>query len=110
MRSCAKSSRALMTFLASAACVPWQALAPFGTRAPWVDDSRWARRGRRRGILASLVRLGRVVLGSRDALSPYTAVTIALRPAILIASLFAALAAVVEIPASALTVPILALT
>ncbi len=62
------------------------------------------------GVLASLVRLGRVVLGSRDALSPYAAVTIALRPAILIASFFAALAAIVEIPAAVLTVLVLALT
>ena len=62
------------------------------------------------GVLASLIRLGRVVLGSRDALSPYTAVAIALRPAILIASLFAALAAVVEVPAAVLAVLILVLT
>ena len=62
------------------------------------------------GVLASLVRLGRVVLGSRGALSPYTAVTIALRPAMLIASFFAALAAVVEIPAAALAVLIVAPT
>jgi hypothetical protein len=62
------------------------------------------------GVLASLVRLGRVVFGSREALSPYTAVTIALRPAILIASFFAALAAVVEIPAAVLAVLILVLT
>jgi hypothetical protein len=69
----------------------------------------WPRRGIL-GVLASLVRLGRVVLGSRDALSPYMSVTIALRPAILIASFFAALAAVVEIPAAVLAVLILALT
>jgi hypothetical protein len=62
------------------------------------------------GVLASLVRLGRVVLGSRDALSPYTAVTIALRPAILIASFFAALAAVIEVPAAVVAVLILVLT
>ena len=62
------------------------------------------------GVLASLIRLGRVVLGSRDALSPYTAVALALRPAILIASLFAALAAVVEVPAAVLAILILVLT
>ena len=62
------------------------------------------------GVLTSLIRLGRVVLGSRDALSPYTAVAISLRPAILIASLFAALAAVVEVPAAVLTILILVLT
>jgi hypothetical protein len=62
------------------------------------------------GVLASVIRLARVVLGSRDALSPYTAVAIALRPAILIASFFAALAAVVEIPAAMLAILILTLT
>jgi hypothetical protein len=75
-------------------------------------DLREAPRQRRGslGVLASLVRLGRVVLGSRDALSPYAAVTFALRPAILIASFFGALAAIVEIPAAVLAVLILALT
>ena len=71
---------------------------------------RRSQRGGILGVLASLVRFGRVVLGSRDALSPYTAVSLALRPAILIAAFFAALMAVVEIPASVLTVLILALT
>ena len=69
----------------------------------------WPRRGIL-GVLASLVRLGRVVLGSRDALSPYTAAAIALRPAIVIASFFAALAAVVEVPAAVVAVLILVLT
>ena len=73
-------------------------------------DLREPLRGSQPGVLASLFRLGRVVLGSRDALSPYTAVAIALRPAILIASLFAALAAVVEIPAAVLAILILVLT
>ena len=77
-------------------------------------DLRAPPRGSRRrgilGVLASLVRLGRVVLGSRDALSPYTAVTVALRPAILIASFFAALAAVVEIPAAVVAFLIIVLT
>ena len=62
------------------------------------------------GALASLVALGRLVIGSREVLSPYAAVTIALRPAMLIASIFAVLAAVVEIPAAMLAVLILALT
>ena len=77
-------------------------------------DLRAPLRGsQRRGILsvlASLVRLGRLVLRSRDALTPYTAVTITLRPAILIASFFAALAAVVEIPAAVVAILILVLT
>ena len=62
------------------------------------------------GVLVSMIRLARVVLGSREALSPYAAVTIALRPAILLASFLAALAAVVEIPAAVVSVLILALT
>jgi hypothetical protein len=62
------------------------------------------------GVLVSMIRLARVVLGSREALTPYAAVAIALRPAILIASFFAVLAAVVEIPAAVVSVLILALT
>jgi hypothetical protein len=50
-----------------------------------------------------------VVIGSRDVLSPYAVVTIALRPAMVIASIFAALAAVVEIPAAVLAMLVLAL-
>ena len=73
-------------------------------------DLREPLRASQPGVLASLFRLGRVVLGSRDALSPYAAVTVALRPAILIASLFAALAAIVEIPAAVLAILILVLT
>lgn len=71
------------------------------------------RRSERRGLLGVLValfRLGRVVVGSRDVLSPYAAVTIALRPAILIAALFAALAAVVEIPAALIALVVLSLS
>ena len=68
-----------------------------------------SRRGSILGAVASLVALGRVVIGSRDVLSPYAVVTIALRPAMVIASIFAALAAVVEIPAAVLAMLILAL-
>ncbi|MGA9160009.1 MAG: hypothetical protein WB297_03985 [Actinomycetota bacterium] len=71
------------------------------------------RRSERRGLLGVLValfRLGRVVVGSRDVLSPFAAVTIALRPAILIAALFAALAAVVEIPAALIALVVLSLS
>jgi hypothetical protein len=76
-------------------------------------DERARRTSQRRGvigILVALVRLGRVVLGSREALSPYAAVTIALRPAIVGAAIFAALAAVVEIPASIVALTLLLLT
>jgi hypothetical protein len=45
---------------------------------------RPSRRRRAPGVIVALFRLGRVVLGSREVLSPYAAVTIALRPAILV--------------------------
>lgn len=73
-------------------------------------DERARRTSQRRGvigILVALVRLGRVALGSREALSPYAAVTIALRPAIVGAAFFAALAAIVEIPASVVALMLL---
>jgi hypothetical protein len=61
------------------------------------------------GLLRSLFRLGRIVFGSRDLLSPYAAIAAALRPAILVAALFAALAAVVEIPVALITLVVLML-
>jgi hypothetical protein len=62
------------------------------------------------GALVSLFRLGRIVLGSRDVLTPYAAVTAALRPAIFLAALLAAVAAVVEIPVAAIVVLLLLVT
>jgi hypothetical protein len=50
------------------------------------------------------------VLASRDALSPFGVVAIVLRPAMLLAALFAALAAVLEIPAALVFLVILAVT
>jgi hypothetical protein len=72
-----------------------------------------ARVSQHKGILGAIValfRLGRQVLASRDALSPFEAVAIVLRPAMLLAALFAALAAVLEIPAAILFLLILAVT
>ena len=66
-----------------------------------------------KGVLRAIVGLlllGREVLASRDALSPYGVVAIVLRPAMLLAALFAALAAVLEIPAALVLLVILALT
>jgi hypothetical protein len=60
-----------------------------------------------RGVLTSLirlVRLVRLVLTSRDVLSPYTLFTFALRPAILLAALAAATAAVLEVPVSLIAI------
>lgn len=57
-----------------------------------------------RGLLASLVRLARLAWGSRDVLSPYAAVSIALRPAILLAALAATAAALIEVPASLIAI------
>jgi hypothetical protein len=62
------------------------------------------------GALLALFRLGRLVLGSREVLTPYAALSAALRPAILFAALLAAVAASVEIPASAIALLLLVLT
>lgn len=94
---------------------------PERTRALPADVTSRARdlreRARRvsqpRGILGTMValfRLARQVLASRDALSPFGVVAIVLRPAVLLAALFAALAAVLEIPAAFLFLLILAVT
>jgi hypothetical protein len=48
-----------------------------------------------------------VVFGSREVLSPYAAISAVLRPAILAAALFAALAAVIEIPTAVLVILVL---
>jgi hypothetical protein len=93
---------------------------PERTRLP-ADVSARARdlRGRARtvsqpkGVLAAIVgllMLGREVLASRDALTPFGVVAIVLRPAMLLAALFAALAAVLEIPAAVIFLVILAVT
>lgn len=57
--------------------------------------------------LAALFGLAKVVFASREVLSPYAAISAVLRPAILVAALFAAFAAVVEIPAAVLVVLVL---
>jgi hypothetical protein len=65
---------------------------------------------RRRGpfaTLAALFGLAKVVFGSREVLSPYAAISAVLRPTILVAALFAALAAVIEIPAAVLVILVL---
>ena len=62
------------------------------------------------GALVALFRLGRLVLGSRDVLTPYAAITAALRPAILFAALLAGIAALVEIPVAAIALLLLLLT
>jgi hypothetical protein len=65
---------------------------------------------RRRGpfaTLAGLFGLAKVVFGSREVLSPYAAISAVLRPAILAAALFAALAAVIEIPTAVLVILVL---
>jgi hypothetical protein len=62
------------------------------------------------GAIVGLLLLGRAVLTSRDALSPFGVVAIVLRPAMLLAALFAALAAVLEIPAALVFLVILAVT
>jgi hypothetical protein len=70
--------------------------------SPPGPDARGAR-----GLLAALYRLARLAWGSRDLLSPYAAVTIALRPAILVAALAATAAALLLIPASIVAIVIM---
>ena len=62
-----------------------------------------------RGLLASLIRLARLSWRSREVLSPYAAVALVLRPAILLATLGATAAAIVEVPASVLAILLMAL-
>lgn len=50
------------------------------------------------GMIAAIARLGRIVLGSRDALTPYAAISAALRPPLLLAALVCLGIAAVEIP------------
>ena len=56
----------------------------------------------RRGVIGSVIGLARLVLGSRDLLTPYAVVAAALRPAMLVAAVLAAIVAALEIPVSAL--------
>ena len=87
---------------------------PADVRARARDLGERARRvSQPRGItdaIVALFRLGLEVLRSRDALSPFGLVAIALRPAMLLAALFAALAAVLEIPAAIVFLLVLAVT
>jgi len=87
---------------------------PADARARALDVREQARRAAQpRGIVGAvgaLFQLGRLVLGSREALSPFGSVAIVLRPAMLIAAVFAALAAILEIPAALVFLLILALT
>jgi hypothetical protein len=77
------------------------------------DRARARRPSRRRGILGVIValyRLGRVVVGSREVLSPYAAVMIALRPAMLVAAISAALAAAAELPGALIALVVMYVT
>lgn len=71
---------------------------------------RPSRRRRILGVIVALFRLGRVVLGSREVLSPYATVTIALRPAILVAAISATLAAAAEIPGAVIALVVISVT
>jgi hypothetical protein len=62
------------------------------------------------GVIVALFGLGRVVLGSREVLSPYAAVTIALRPAMLVAAISAALAAAAELPCAVIALVVISVT
>jgi hypothetical protein len=86
---------------------------PADLRARAHDLQDRARRPRRRrilGVIVALFRLGRVVLGSREVLSPYAAISIALRPAILVAAISAALAAAAELPGALIALVVIYVT
>jgi hypothetical protein len=54
------------------------------------------------GMIAAVIRLGRIVLSSRDVLTPYAAISAALRPPLLVAALVSLGVAAVEIPVAAI--------
>jgi hypothetical protein len=56
----------------------------------------------RRGLIGSVIGLAKLVIGSRDLLTPYAVVAAALRPALLVATALAAIVALLEIPAALL--------
>ena len=68
---------------------------------------RTGRDARGGGPIASLIRLARLAWGARDVLSPYAAVTIALRPAIVLAALAATAASLLLVPASLVAILIM---
>jgi hypothetical protein len=74
------------------------------------DSARRPRRRRILGVIVALFRLGREVIGSREVLSPYAAITIALRPAILVAAISAALAAAAELPGAVVALVVITVT
>lgn len=59
------------------------------------------------GLVGSVWRLTRLVLRSRDLLSPYTAVTAVFRPTLMLGALFATIAAAIEIVGALLLIAIL---
>jgi hypothetical protein len=79
---------------------------PADARAQFQPPPGSDHRGRR-GLLASLFALARLAWGSRDVLTPYAAVTIALRPAILVAGLAATVAALLLIPGSVIAIVVM---
>jgi hypothetical protein len=87
---------------------------PADLRALALDLQDRARRPSRRrrilGVIVALFRLGRVVFGAREVLSPFAAVTIALRPAMLVAAISAALAAAAELPGAVIALVVISVT
>jgi hypothetical protein len=64
---------------------------------------------RRRGAIRSLISLARTAIEAREVLSPFAIVTAALRPALLLAAVAAALVALLEIPGAAIVLIVLAI-
>jgi hypothetical protein len=65
--------------------------------------------GQRRGAIRSLISLARTAIEAREVLSPFAIVTAALRPALLLAAVAAALVALLEIPVAAIVLIVLAI-
>jgi hypothetical protein len=76
------------------------------TRAARLKDPSAPARGPL-GTIGALFGLARLVFGSREVLSPYAAITVALRPAILLSALLATLVAVAEVPAALVVILLL---
>ncbi len=83
---------------------------PADARAQLVA-ARSTRQGRQpTGFVAAIIRLARLALGSREALSPFAAITTVLRPALLLAALLGAVLAAMEIPVALVALVVILLS
>jgi hypothetical protein len=83
---------------------------PPDLREQMADARTRAAEPSRVGLVGSVVRLARLLVGARDLLSPYAVITAVLRPALLLAAVVAAALAVVEVPIALVAALLLATT